>query len=479
MLAWAAVKGASWLVVSRIVGRSIDVLSLLILARLLQPAEFGLVALAMALVVVVDTVLEIPTTQALIRLGTVDRGHLDTAFTLGVLRSIAVTALLLAAMFPYSWIRGDASLVPAIAVLALGPALKGFASPATIHFIRDVNFRPTFLIEMASKLCAFGVTVAIVNSGGSYWAIVASYVTNALVATLASHLLAPYRPRLSLECWSDFASFIGWYSFAQLISAFNWQYDRFLVGAFGSHAMLGRYAVANDVAVIPTQSIIGPALQPVMAAFSRINTDDVRMKFALLRATRFAMLISVPACLGIALTADLVTDIVLGPQWKDASIYLRLLAISVIPAPYFQVLYAALLSIGRPKEIFRNNLLDLAIRVLFISSAFFFFSALGACVARIFISFAMFGLYLVQARRVFTVGIGTQLKNLWKIVISAGVMTVAVLLLGAELDGLQVNVFLRLAAVAVVGAVAYCFSLFALGVRIDIGPGKLDLVDRH
>jgi PST family polysaccharide transporter len=123
--------------------------------------------------------------------------------------------------------------------------------------------------------------------------------------------------------------------------------------------------------------------------------------------------------------------------------------------------------------------LDLAIRVLFISSAFFFFSALGACVARIFISFAMFGLYLVQARRVFTVGIGTQLKNLWKIVISAGVMTVAVLLLGAELDGLQVNVFLRLAAVAVVGAVAYCFSLFALGVRIDIGPGKLDLVDRH
>src|SRR5690606_28839072 len=108
--------------------------------------------------------------------------------------------------------------------------------------------------------------------------------------------------------------FIGWFSAAQLVSALNWQSDRFLIGGFGDKTSLGRYAVASDVSVIPTQSIIGPAMQPVMAAFSQVAHDPERMKLAFLRAVRFAMLISVPACFGISLTADLVTDILLGPQ---------------------------------------------------------------------------------------------------------------------------------------------------------------------
>ena len=479
MLAWAALKGAGWLVFSRFVGRLIDFFTLLILARLLLPEEFGLVALAMALVVVVDTVLEVPVTQALVRLASVDKTHLDTGFTLGVLRSAAIGLVLLAAIWPYSLINGNPLLAPVIAVMAVAPVVKGFISPAIVCFARDLDFRPTFLMEITSKLCAFAAAVATVFFGGAYWALVTNFVTSAVMATLISYVIAPYRPKLSLKRLPDFAGFVGWFSSAQLISALNWQFDRFLIGATGNNAMLGRYVVANDMAVVPTQSIIGPALQPVMAAFSQISADEQRMKFAFLKAARFAMLISVPTSLGIALTADLVTEILLGPQWRDAAFYLSLLALSVIPIPYFQTLYSAGLALDRPEIVFKLNAIDLGMRVPLISIGFSQFSVSGACFARILLSFVMFAFYLREAQQILGLGIWQQLQKLWKIAFSACVMTIVVIWLREELAAYGLHVMLELAVVAAIGAASYFGTLFALGIRLEAGRGRLELIDRR
>lgn len=478
MLAFAALKGASWLVFSRFVGRGIDFCNMLILARLLSPAEFGLVALAMALVMIVDTVLEVPVTQALVRLPSLDKNHLDTGFTLGVMRSIAIALIFLVATWPYSMINGDTSLVSVIAVMSLGPIAKGFMSPAMVHFARGLDFRPTVLIEISSKLCAFAAAVIVVLAGGSYWALVVNFVTTAFAATVATYLVAPYFPRFSLKRLSDFAGFIGWFSSAQLVSAVNWQFDRFLVGAAGNNAMLGRYAVASDVAVIPTQSIIGPALQPVMAAFSQISSDRKRMKGAFLKASRFAMLISLPVCVGISLTADMVTGILLGPQWADAASYLSLLSLSVIPIPYFQTLYSASLAIDRPAIIFRLNTIDLCLRVVLISLGFYLFAAHGASIARIILAFIMFAFYVFEARQVLGLGYRRQLANLWKIIVSVIVMAVVVAWWREATASVNLPVFLRLAATASVGTLTYLVCLLGLGVRIAIGGGRLELLDR-
>lgn len=479
MLARAALKGAGWLVFSRFMGRLVDFFNLLILARLLTPEQFGLAALAMVLVVVVDTVLEVPVTQALVRLGAIDKTHLDTGFTIGILRSAAIGVIIFAAIWPYSLLHDNFALVPVVSVMALAPMAKGFMSPAMVQFARRLDFRPTFAIEFISKLCAFALAVCVVLSGGTYWAIVANFVTTALVATTISYVLAPYRPRFSLERLPDFAGFVGWFSSAQLVSALNWQFDRFLIGAIGTNAMLGRYVVANDIAVVPTQSIIGPALQPVMAAFSKISSDERRMRTAFLKAAHFAMLVSVPISVGISLTADLATQILLGPQWTDAAFYLSLLALSLIPIPYFQTLYSAGLALDRPSIIFRLNAIDLGLRIPLISLGFVVLSTEGACIARIMLSLAMFVFYLKEARRILGVGIWQQLTKIWKIAFSVAVMTIVVIWLRTELTALRLDVVLELAIVSAVGAISYFGSLFALGIRLEAGQGRLELTDRR
>ncbi|MDK4725517.1 oligosaccharide flippase family protein [Rhizobium phaseoli] len=478
MLAVKALKGAGWLVFSRFVGRIIDFFTLLVLARTLTPADFGLAALATSLVVVIDTMLEVPVTQALVRLPTIDKSHLDTGFTVGLIRGVLIGTIVLAAAWPYSWINHDSHLVLLVAVLALGPISRGLTSPAMINFARQLGFRQTFILESSGKLSASIIAIFVVLSGGAYWAIVANFVIASFASPVVSYVLAPYRPAFSLARLPDFAGFIGWFSSAQLISALNWQFDRFLIGALADRTTLGRYAVASDVAVIPTQSLIGPALQPVMAAFSQINADRARVRQAFLKATRFAMLISAPACVGISLTADLATELLLGAKWVHAAPLLSLLALAVAPIPYFQTLSSVSVALDRPYVIFRLNAVDLCFRVLLISIGFYLGSVTGVSLARIALSTLMFAFYLNEARRLLELSIIAQLKNLWKVAVAVTAMAIMVWLLRDELAGRNYPHVLELGLTIAVGAATYAAALLLLGVRLIAGHGRLELFDR-
>lgn len=478
MLGAKAVRGAGWLILSRLSGRAIDFVTLLVLARILSPADFGTVALAGTLVAVLDTIMEVPVAQALIRLDRVDKAHLDTGFTINVLRSGLLAAVLLAAAWPFARLNGDPHLLTLVCVMALGPASRGFSSPALVQFSRQLGFGRTFLIEISGKLVGFAAAMTVLAQGGAYWAIVTNFVATSLAAVVMSYIVAPYRPALSLSRLSDFLSFIGWFSSAQVVAAVNWQFDRFLIGAFADKASLGRYAVANDLAVLPTQSIIGPALQPVMAAFSRMTAEPARLRAAFLKAARLTMLIAMPACLGIALTADLVIEVLLGQQWREAAPLLRLLSLAVLPIPYYQTLYSLNLALDRAHAVFRLNLIDLGIRIVLLPAGLALASIEGVGVARNLISAAMMVCYLLDVRRALGIGLTEQLANLWKVALSAAAMVGAVLWIRHGLDPKGLHPVMALALVAAAGGAAYGASLTLLGLRLRIGTQRLELVDR-
>lgn len=478
MIAFRALQGAGWLVSSRFLGRFIDFFTLMILARILTPGDFGMAALAMSLVVVVDTVLEMPVVQALVRLETLEESHLDTAFTLSIMRSGVIAIIILLAAWPFAAFNSDPHLLPLVAVMAISPVVKGFQSPAMVHFARGLGFRQTFLLELGGKLSAFVVATITVLSGGTYWAIAANFVTVSLVATALSYCFAPYRPAFTLSRFQDFAGFIGWFSSSQLVSAINWQLDRVLIGSLAGKTTLGQYAVASDVAALPTQSLIGPALQPMMAAFSLIAANPERLRQAFLKTARVAMLISVPACLGISLTADLVTELLLGSKWIGAAPFLSILALSVIPIPYFQALYSVSLALNRPRILFRLNVVDLCFRIVLIGIGFYLFSASGVSAARVVLSLVMGAFYLSAVRSLLDLDLRTQLLNLWKIAVAALVMVIWVFLLQAEMADWPLNDVAKLALIGTTGAAAYVAILLLLGIRLEAGQGRLGLSDR-
>lgn len=479
MSAMKTMKGAAWLVGSRFVGRIIDLFTLLIFVRVLTPADFGLTALAMTVVLIVDTVLEVPVTQALTRLPAIDKTHLDTGFTLGLLRGFGIALVILIASWPVSVIYDNAELAPIMIALAVGPVLRSLASPRMVEFMRDMSFSQIFMMEVFGKAVAFVAAVSTVLAGGGYWALVVNFATAGSVGAIASYVIAPYRPSLSLRRFNDFASFVGWFSLAQFVSALNWQSDRLLLGAYVDKPTLGRYAVSGDLAVLPIQSLILPAMMPVMAAFARIGNDRERQRFAFLKAARFAMMLSVPLAVGIALVSDLVVALLLGAQWREAAPILSLLALSVVGIPYFQTLYSLALAIDRPSLVFRLNATELAVRIVLLPVGLALLAAPGVALARIGVLVVMFAAYLFHARSLIGAGIGDQLLNLWKIVAAAGVMVLAVLGLRHVLLPLGLPPLLEAPIVVGAGALTYALALVALGLRLAIGGGRFELYDRQ
>jgi PST family polysaccharide transporter len=130
-----AAKGAMMLVVSRLVSRLFDFGALLVLARLLTPQDFGLVAIAMSLMQVVEAVFELPVAQVVVRAHNPEPAMLDTAFTLSLLRGLVLAVVLGALSWPAAVFRQPA-LVPLICVLSLSPFMRGMMSPGLAYYPR-------------------------------------------------------------------------------------------------------------------------------------------------------------------------------------------------------------------------------------------------------------------------------------------------------------------------------------------------------
>ncbi len=472
MLTMKTLLGAGWTVSSRLAGRLIDFVTVLVLARTLTPADFGLTALAMTLTVITDMVLEVPLIQALTRLKHVTKSHMDTAFTLGALRGLLLAFVVLVVAWPFSRIYNDSRLVALVAVIAIGPIARSLYSPAMVEYIRQLSFRQVFIAEILGKIAAFIVSISVIYLGGGYWAIAANSISAPVAAMLISYFLAPYRPALSLARLAEFWTFLGWLSMAQFVAALSWQFDRILLGYFISKSDLGRYAMASDLSVLPTQSLIGPAMQPVMAAFARINDDRERLRNAYSKASRFTMMLAAPACVGISLTSNLIVEVLLGPKWTEAALYLQWLALTTVLAAFYQPLHSLALATNRTSLVFRIGFIELCSKIILMSLGLYFYSLMGVIAARGAVSLILFVLSLLAARHLIGAKVASEVGQFWKIAAACSLMALFVLLLQHELTGKHLNAVLELVITSAFGAAIYLGALFAFGIRMTTFPTR-------
>ena len=127
--------------------------STLVLVRLIQPADFGIIALATSFMQTIDGTLTLGTEEAIIREAAPNRGFYDTAFSLNLLRGLSVTVLIGAFAYPAAKFFDDSRLGPVLLFVACLPALDGVANIGVVNFRRDFAFHKEFAIMVLPKLC--------------------------------------------------------------------------------------------------------------------------------------------------------------------------------------------------------------------------------------------------------------------------------------------------------------------------------------
>lgn len=314
----SAFHGGIFTVATRWMDRVLGLVSTMLLARLLSPQDYGLVAMATVFVGLTDVLLDLGVGVGLIQRGKSSSDYLDTAWTLRLLQ-VGLVALLvfLAAPLVGQYYRNDQ--VPTIMrVMAFTILLGGFENIGLVTFQQNMEFGREFKFLLSRRLLGFTATIILAYFLRSYWALVAGSMATRLASVVLSYIVHPHRPRWNLTRARELLGFSQWMLVANIANFLEGQIDKFVIGRRGGETDLGVYGLAGEVAAIPTTDLMAPLNRVLLPALVTVRDDVERLKHTFLLATGVQILIGMPAGGLVSFLADPIVMLLLGEKWRGA-----------------------------------------------------------------------------------------------------------------------------------------------------------------
>lgn len=467
------VKGTAWLSLARLLVNALSVLSTFVLARLLAPSDFGLVALGTTMMLVVTEVTELSLAQALVRHANPTRAHFDTAWTLNALRGTLLGAAFAAASWPAARLYGDPRLVGIMLALGASIFLSGLTNPRRVLLTRELIFWQECVLNVGQRLAGVIASVAIAWVTQSYWALVVGIVVTQVANVALSYLVLPYLPRLRLAHARELMSFSIWVTAVQFVNTLNWRFDALFVGKFLGSTALGHYSMGSTLASIPTRETTSPLRQTFFPAFSAMQDDLPRLAAAYQRAQAVVTAVALPAGVGAALVADPLIRLVMGEKWMPAIFIVQALAAVYALQTLGSSADALGMARGQTRLLFVRSLQMLLFRVPVIVAAMLLYGLPGLVAARVLTGLVATGVNMLLVRRLIGVGLAAQIGVNRRALFGAAAM-VAVALGVSQLFPHTMVPHLLALEVACVGAAAmlgYCAATALLWHAAHRPPG--------
>ena len=259
-----AAIGTGWLIGFRVLTRTLGLISTLALARILVPADFGLVAMATAFSAAVDSLSQIGVQDALLRRREDDRSLLDTAFTLQALRGLITGGIVAISATTVARLLNEPRLVPVLLVLAVTRRKRSGECR-----YRRIPAQPALSLPVRAAGGSTHRRGLHDNHSGvhpaTYWALLAGASVSVIFRLIMSYILHPYRPRLAFADWRKLSGFSFWLWLTSLACLAWDRCDPFILGPVLGTAQLGVYLLATEVATLPLTELVQPAAEVLFA----------------------------------------------------------------------------------------------------------------------------------------------------------------------------------------------------------------------
>jgi PST family polysaccharide transporter len=306
--------------------------STVVLARLLTPADFGLVAMVTAITGLGQAFADFGLSEATIQRQEISRKQVSNLFWINVAIGLALMLVTIA-------------LAPALAWFYREPRLKNIAIVGSFTFLigglrvqhnallkRQMRYVSLALRDVASWVLAVPVAIIMAWRGAGYWAIVALPLTLNFTQMALSWLMVrwiPSLPRRDAEVRS-LVTFGGNVAVSYVIYNVNRNADNVLIGRYWGAGPLGLYSRAYNLLMLPMRQLTGPVASVVVPAFSRIQNDPERFARYYLRAVNLVMWLTAPVFGFLFVAAEPVIVLALGRQWRGAAPVFQILAIAAL-----------------------------------------------------------------------------------------------------------------------------------------------------
>jgi O-antigen/teichoic acid export membrane protein len=355
---WAAVGSGSLAVVS--------FMTIIILAHVLGPADFGLAALALSIVQIITLFVEQPFNDAIIQRNDLEPLHLDTAFWANLAVALVLIMGCFAAHNSIATLFGQPRLPYLIEWLTVGVVFSALSSIPIAQLRRQMRFRELSVRSVVSRIAGVVVAIGMAYNGYGVWSIIAQQIIAAVVGTVMVWSAGLRHPQIhfSMKHLDELvaigipvmvAKFVG-YSSSRIYSI--------MIGYFLGTTALGYWNAGMRV-VETISALLSDAAESVgLSVFARHQTDLDVMRQWFYSASQLATLVSIPVLMGMVVTADEFVRLILGVQWLPAAPLVQIVAFSNIA--YFTFMFGEILltALGRPRWLLGLRTCNLALNLI-------------------------------------------------------------------------------------------------------------------
>ena len=457
-------KGAIWMVMFKLAERSLGLISTIILARLLIPEDFGLVAMAMSIIAALELLGAFSFDIALIQKQDASRKHYDTAWTFNVLFGIVCALVLWALADPAAMFYDDPRLEEIILLLAVGCFVQRLENIGVVAFRKELDFRKEFIFLFAKKVMSFTVTVTLALIYQNYWALVFGMLTGRLASVVLSYWIHPYRPRLSLAAAGELFGFSKWLLINNVLYFLNNRSSDFIIGKIEGARTLGLFNISYEISNLATTELVAPVNRAVYPGFAKISHDQARLRRAFMNAVSLMLVFSLPAAVGIAALAELLVPVMLGDKWLEAIPLIQILAYCGAVSVVESSIYYVFLAVGRPQVSTYLSLGQVVLLISLVITLTLEFGVHGAVWAFLAVALVMLPVKYYFVCRQLDLKFRVLLKELWRPVVASLLMLAAInlfLAYAGEAEGLLWQV-LHLFGAILIGAVCYISAILLL-----------------
>jgi len=323
------IQGVGWAGISQITRLLLQLGITALLARLLTPNDFGLLAMVVVFTNLVMIFRDFGLTAALIQRKGLTEEHLSSSFWINVLTGLLLAFLLVVLAPAIAYFYRENRLTPVIMVLASTFFISSFGIVQIALFTKGLNFKPLAIIEMLAVAISGIAAVVLAFSGFGVWSLVWQQIISSFVRVIFLWSFSSWRPKLLFR-WQRVKELLGFglnltgFNFANY---FNRNFDNLLIGKFLGANPLGFYNLAYRLLLFPLSNISSVIGRVMFPSLSAIQDDKSKVRYAYLKATCYIAAVTFPLMMGLLVVAPEFIRVILGPQWERSIFLVQILAL--------------------------------------------------------------------------------------------------------------------------------------------------------
>ncbi|MDE2228383.1 MAG: lipopolysaccharide biosynthesis protein [Alphaproteobacteria bacterium] len=363
-----SVRGGAVTVAAQIIKVAVQFGVTVILARLLRPEAFGLVAMVAVIVAFLELFKDFGLSAATVQRETVTHEDISALFWVNAGLGVAAGLVMIPLAPLLAWFYREPALVGVTLWLGIGFVLSGLSTQHLAVLRRQMRFTALAMILMWSEIIGMAVAVIAAYAGADYWALVVQRLVWALCIAIGAWVFCPWRPGrpAGLGRVRDLLRFGGHVTGSNLVGTFARNLDQILIGWYWGATPLGLYERAYKILLVPINNLNAPLFSVAMPALSRLVDRPALYRRAYLGTVEKLNMVTMPCAAVLIAVPGPVVRVLFGPQWLAATPIVAWLGVAALYHPIGYTCSWLFMTQDRTAEMLRWGLFGSALNAAFI-----------------------------------------------------------------------------------------------------------------